>query len=441
MPSEQEKIQRNEISKIVKSIFDARKGAKKFEPGKTWVQYAGSVFDDKEVNAMVDAIMDGWFGLGQRAENLEVGVAKYLKVKGCILTNSGSSANFLAIAGLMSPMLENHLKIGDEVITPACGFPTTVNPIIQHGLIPVFVDVEMGTYNINPKILKSALSKKTRAVFLPHTMGNPNDMDKVVAFCKKHKLFLIEDNCDALGSEYRGKKTGSFGILSTQSFYPPHHMTMGEGGMINYNDARFEKIIRSLRDWGRACYCRGDEKHKLGSCRHRFDFKIDGKCYDHKYMFSQIGYNLKPIEPQAAMGVEQVKRLPDFTNIRKRNFSRFFKHAKKWEQFFILPRAIKGANPSWFAFLLTIRDNAPFDRFDITTYLEDRMIQTRPLFAGNILKQPAYKNIKCRVVGSLKNSDKIMHDTFFLGVYPGMTDEMIDYMAKNIKIFLHKYRK
>jgi CDP-6-deoxy-D-xylo-4-hexulose-3-dehydrase len=436
-----EKNKREKINKIVREIFKERQKNKQFIPGQTWVQYAGSVFDDKEVNAMCEAILDGWFGLGQRAENLEVGISKYLKTKGCILTNSGSSANFLAIAGLMSPMLDNHLKKGDEIITPACGFPTTVNPIIQHGLIPVFIDVEMGTYNINPKILRKALSKKTRAVFIPNTMGNPNEMDEIVRFCNKNKLFLIEDNCDSLGSEYKGRKTGSFGILSTQSFYPPHHMTMGEGGAINYNDERFEKIIRSLRDWGRACYCRGDEKHRLGACKHRFDFKIDGKPYDHKYMFSQIGYNLKPIEPQAAMGVEQLKRLPDFTKARRKNFERFYKHAKKWEEFFILPKATKDSSPSWFSFLLTIKDGVKFNRLDITTYLEEKMIQTRPLFAGNILKQPAYKNIKCRVIGSLKNSDKIMHDTFFLGVYPGMTSEMIDYIAENINAFLSQYQK
>lgn len=438
--NEVEKSKREEIFKIVKEIFKEREKLMKFEPGKTWVQYAGSVFDDKEVNAMLDAILDGWFGLGQCAENLENGIAEYLDVKGSVLTNSGSSANFLAIASLMSPLAENHLNPGDEVITPACGFPTTVNPIIQHGLIPVFVDVEMETYNISPEILETALSSKTRALFLPHTMGNPNDMDEIVAFCKKHDLYLVEDNCDSLGSEYKGKRTGSFGILSTQSFYPPHHMTMGEGGAINYSDERFEKIIRSLRDWGRACCCRGDEKHRLGSCRHRFDFKVDGKSYDHKYMFSQIGYNLKPIEPQAAMGVEQLKRIPFFTEARRRNFARIYDYAKKWEEFFILPRAIKGASPSWFAFLLTIKDNVGFNRFDITTFLEERMIQTRPLFAGNILKQPAYKNIKHRTVGKLKNSDKIMHDTFFLGIYPGLGNKIIDYISNNIEMFLSQYK-
>lgn len=434
----QELKKRKQIQKIIKSIFANRKKEKKFISGKTWVQYAGSVFDDKEVNSMVTAILDGWFGLGKKAEKLEIGLSKFLGAKGSLLTNSGSSANFLAIAGLISPLFKNHLNIGDEIITPACGFPTTVNPIIQHGLIPVFIDVELGAYNINPDNLKTALSSKTKAIFIPHTLGNPNEMDKVTKFCKEHNLFLIEDNCDALGSEYNGKKTGSFGILSTQSFYPPHHMTMGEGGAINYNDLKLERIIKSLRDWGRACWCRGDEKNKLGACRHRFDVKINGKPYDHKYIFSQIGYNLKPIEPQAAMGVEQLKRINNFTKTRQRNFQRLYNHAKNWQKYLILPESLKEANPSWFCFPLTIKDDSKFNRFEITTYLENHMIQTRPLFAGNILRQPAYKNIKCRIIGNLKNSDKILHDTFFIGIYPGLNNEAIDYIAENINNFLNK---
>lgn len=441
MPAFDEKISIEKIEKEIKKIYTHRKRAVKFVPRKTWVQYAGSVFDHKEVNAMMDAIFDGWFGLGRRAENLEKGLSRYLGTKGSILTNSGSSANFLATAGLMSPLLKDRLKPGDEVITPACGFPTTVNPIIQHGLMPVFIDVELGTYNINPDSLKKALSKKTRAVIIPHTMGNPNDMDPIVDFCKNNNLFLVEDNCDALGSKYKNKRTGSFGILSTQSFYPPHHMTMGEGGMINYNDQKFERIIRSLRDWGRACYCRGDEKHRGGACRNRLNFKINSKRYDHKYMFSQIGYNLKPIEPQAAMGVEQLKRLPSFTRARRKNFERLYEHAKKWEKYFILPEATEGSDPSWFAFLLTIKDGVKFSRFDITHYLEERMIQTRPLFAGNILHQPAYLRIKHRVSGELKNSDKILHDTFFVGVYPGMSNDAIDYIADIINKFIKKLYK
>lgn len=437
--TESEIKKREQITALVSEIYRERKEAVKFIPGVSWVQYAGSIFDDKEVNAIIGTVLDGWFGLGQKGENLEKSLSGFLGTKGSVLSNSGSSSNFLAIASLMSPLFERRLQPGDEVITPACGFPTTVNPIIQHGLIPVFVDVEMGTYNANLDILESALSEKTKALFIPHTLGNPNDMDRVVAFCEKHNLYLIEDNCDALGSEFNGRKTGSFGILSTQSFYPPHHMTMGEGGAINYNDARLDRIIRSLRDWGRACYCRGDEKHHLGTCRNRFNFKIDGRSCDHKYMYSHIGYNLKPIEPQAAMGVEQFKRIPEFTRLRRKNFARMYEHAKHWEKFFILPRSIEGADPSWFAFTLTIRDGVGFDRFEIINYLEERMIQTRPLFAGNILKHPAYKDIKCRVVGDLKNSDKILFDTFFLGVYPGLVDEAIDYIAETIQNFLDKH--
>lgn len=437
--TESEIKKREQIVSLISDIYRERKEAVKFTPGVSWVQYAGSIFDDKEVNAIIETVLDGWFGLGQKGESLEKSLSEFLGTKGSVLSNSGSSSNFLAVASLMSPLFERHLQPGDEVITLACGFPTTVNPIIQHGLIPVFIDVEMGTYNINLDILESAVSAKTKALFIPHTLGNPNDMDRVVAFCEKHNLYLIEDNCDALGSEFKGRKTGSFGILSTQSFYPPHHITMGEGGAINYNDTRLDRIIRSLRDWGRACYCRGDEKHHLGTCRNRFNFKIDGRNCDHKYMYNQIGYNLKPIEPQAAMGVEQFKRIPEFTRLRRKNFARMYEHAKNWEKFFILPHSIEGADPSWFAFVLTLRDGVKFDRFELITCLEERMIQTRPLFAGNILKHPAYKDIKCRVVGDLKNSDKILFDTFFLGVYPGLVDEAIDYIAETIQNFLNKY--
>jgi CDP-6-deoxy-D-xylo-4-hexulose-3-dehydrase len=264
-------------------------------------------------------------------------------------------------------------------------------------------------------------------------------MDTIVKFCKEHKLFLLEDNCDALGSEYDGKRTGSFGILSTQSFYPPHHMTMGEGGAVHYNDLRFERITRSLRDWGRSCWCPGDEKRKEGTCGVRFNYRIAGKPYDHKYLFSQIGFNLKPIEPQAAMGVEQLKRVPEFIKLRKRNFDRLMGYAKDWEKFFILPKALPKANPCWFSFPLTIRDDIPFDRKTITMYLEDRMVQTRPLFAGNIARQPAYANVKSRTVGKLTNSDRVLFNNFFIGVYPGLSIEEIDYIATCMNDFLKAY--
>ncbi len=427
---------RKEIADKITEIFDLRRKKRKFIPGKTWVQYAGGVFDDNEINASVAVLIDGWFGLGKKAEELEHGLAQFVGSKGSILTNSGSSSNFLAVASLRSYFFPKHLEAGDEVITAACGFPTTVNPIINHGMVPVFLDVNPQTYNIDAADLEKALSKKTRAVMVAHTLGNPNDMHGIIDFCRKHDLFLIEDNCDALGSEYDGKRTGGFGILSTQSFYPPHHMTMGEGGAVYYNDLRFERITRSLRDWGRSCWCRGDDKTTHGACNARFNYRVDGKPYDHKYMFNQIGYNLKPIEPQAAMGVEQLKRMPSFMKARAHNFARMSAYAQAWEKYFMLPKALPKAKPCWFAMPLTIRDDAPFTRHEITMYLEERMIQTRPLFAGNITRQAAYRDVNYRVATELPNADRILHNTFFVGIYPGLGDQEVDYIAENITDFL-----
>lgn len=431
---------RKEIEDKIKEIFERRNSSKKFVPGKTWVQYAGGVFDDKEINASVSSLLNGWFGLGPKSEEMEKGLAEFLGVKGSLLTNSGSSANLLAVSSLMSHLLPNPMKLGDEVITSATAFPTTVNPIVQRGLVPVFLDPDAETYNLRVEDMEKALSKKTRAVMFAHTQGNPHEMDKIVKFCEEHKLFLIEDNCDSLGSEYDGKKTGSFGVLSTQSFYPPHHITMGEGGAVNYNGLRFEKIIRSLRDWGRSCWCRGDEKRTLGACGVRLSFKLDGKPYDHKYIFNQIGYNLKPIEPQAAMGVEQLKRLPFFIKKRKENFDRLYARAKNWEDFFILPRSLPKAKPCWFAFMPTIRDDAKFTRQELILFLEERMIQTRPLYGGNLTKQPAYKDVKYRQIDKLENATRILHNTFFVGIYPGLGNQEIDFIAESIDDFLKKYR-
>lgn len=427
---------RKSIRENIKKIFDDRKQDKKFIPGKTWIQYAGGVFDDKEINASVDTLLSGWFGLGAQGEKLEKNLAEFVGAKGSILTNSGSSANLLAIASLMSHLFSNHLNPGDEVITAACGFPTTVNPIFLYGLIPVFLDVDPETYNINAQDLEKALSKKTRAVMIAHTLGNPNDMDAIAEFCKQHNLYLIEDNCDGLGSKFKGKRTGGFGILGTQSFYPPHHITMGEGGAIHYNDIRFDRITRSLRDWGRSCWCRGDEKRTWGACGVRFNYRVGGRAYDHKYMFNEIGFNLKPIEPQAAMGVVQLERMPTFIKKRKENFKRLNKHAKEWEEYFILPKSLPEAEPCWFAFPLTIRDNVKFTRHAITMYLEERMIQTRPLFGGNLTKQIAYANKQYRTVDNLENSDCILYNTFFLGIYPGIGTEEIDFIADCMNDFL-----
>lgn len=430
---------KQEISDRIHEFFEIKKKKKKFVPGKSWIQYSGGVFDDKEINASVSVLLEGWFGLGAKAEELELGLAKFIGAKGSILTNSGSSSNLLAVSSLMSQFFPNHLKAGDEVITAACGFPTTVNPIVQNGLIPVFLDINEETYNINIDDLQKCLSKKTRAVIITHTLGNPNEMDRLLIFCKLNNLLLVEDNCDALGSEYEGKRTGSFGILATQSFYPPHHMTMGEGGAVHYNDLRFERITRSLRDWGRSCWCPGSEKRTLGTCGVRFNYKIAGKPYDHKYLFSQIGYNLKPIEPQAAMGVEQLKRMPRFIEIRKRNFDQMYKHLKQVEKFFILPKSLPQAKPCWFSFPLTIRDDAPFDRMAITMALEEKMIQTRTLFGGNLVRQPAYSTVQYRVVDNLKNSDRVLFNTFFVGVYPGLSLPEIDFISESILEFCKKF--
>lgn len=434
----QEQRYRATIEKNISRIFALRRNNKKFIPGKTWIQYAGGVFDDHEINAATRTLIDGWFGLGEKGEELETKLAQFVGTRGAILTNSGSSANLLAIASIMSPMFSGHLKKGDEVIVAACGFPTTINPLIIYGLKPVFLDVNSETYNIEYKDLIQAVTRKTKAVFIAHTLGNPNEMHRIVSFCKRNNLILLEDNCDALGSTYDEKRTGSFGLLATQSFYPPHHMTMGEGGLIYYNDIRFDRITRSLRDWGRSCWCKGNDKSMLGACGVRFNYQIDGQPYDHKYMFSQIGFNLKPIEAQAAIGVEQIKRLPAFITRRKRNFNRMFSRAKRWEQYFILPKSLPRAEPCWFSFVLTIRDKAPFNRHEITTFLEQKLIQTRPLFGGNMLKQPAYANIEYRKFRSLRNSDRILHNSFFLGIYPGLGNQEIDYICDSVDEFIRK---
>lgn len=433
---------RSEITKLITEIYNSRReNDEDFVPGKTFIQYAGSFMDEKEIISSVNTLLDGWFGLGQHGENLEKNLAAYLQTKGSILTNSGSSANLLAVASLVSPMFPDKLSPGDEVITIACGFPTTINPIIQQGLVPVFLDVEPDTYAVKVNDLERALSDKTRAVMLAHTLGNPHDLDALLDFCKRHKLLFIEDNCDALGSEYKGKKTGSFGILSTQSFYPPHHITMGEGGAVNYNHPIFERITRSLRDWGRGCWCRGDDKRKNGACNARFKYKVGGKPCDHKHIFSQIGYNLKPIEPQAAMGVIQLTRLPYFVEKRRKNFNRLNNHAKKnrWDEFLILPKATKGSNPSWFSYPMTVKDDAPFSRTEICEFLEEALIQTRMLFGGNLTRQPAYRNINKRVIGNLENSDRILHNTFFVGVYPKLSNVHMDYIAESVNKFLKKF--
>jgi CDP-6-deoxy-D-xylo-4-hexulose-3-dehydrase len=420
---------------IRKEIFDKvveysklRNKPETFIPGKTKINYAGRVYDEKELISLVDSALDFWLTAGRFAKQFEKEFADFLGVKHCLLTNSGSSANLLAVSALTSPTLnEKQLKPGDEVITVAAGFPTTVNPIVQNNLIPVFIDVNLGTYNIQYDKIEAAISDRTKAIFIAHTMGNPFNLEAVMEIVKKHDLWLIEDNCDALGSRYNGKYTGTFGHIATFSFYPPHHITMGEGGALVTNDTKLKRLIESFRDWGRDCWC---EPGCDNSCGKRFGWQLGDLPfgYDHKYIYSHIGFNLKLTDMQAAIGVEQLKKLPSFIDARKRNFKLLYHGLIKYEKYFILQEAENEADPSWFGFLLTVRENAGFTKNDIVKYLEENKITTRMLFAGNIIRHPCFKNINYRIFGELKNTDRIMNYTFWIGLYPGLTNEMISYI-------------
>lgn len=425
---------RREIGERVTAIIKNRLKEQKFIPGKSKVSYAGRIYNEKEVVSLVDCSIDFWLTLGEKGKLLEQKLKKYVGTNFCALTNSGSSANLLAIATLTSPKLENPLKPGEEIITVAAGFPTTVNPIIQNGAVPVFMDVELKTLNIDYTQLEKAVSKKTRAIFVAHTLGNPFKLDVLMEFAKRHNLWLIEDNCDALGSEYNGKKTGSFGIMSTNSYYPAHHMTLGEGGAVYTNDPQFHAIIKSFRDWGRDCWC---ESGCDNTCKKRFEWKL-GKLpfgYDHKFIYSHIGYNLKPLDLQAAIGLEQVEKLDEFTRIRKKNYKALRETMDGFSSVIQCIDHYPEADPSWFGFVMIVKDGANFTAQEFSAYLEDNGIQTRKIFSGNLMKQPAYENIKHRVIGSLRNTDKIMNSAFFIGVYPGIDEEKLDYMKKTLKSF------
>jgi CDP-6-deoxy-D-xylo-4-hexulose-3-dehydrase len=432
---------KNEIFSRIKEIYKIRKAEMKFVPGKTKIHYSGRVYDEEEMIAVTDAVLDFYLTFGERGLNFEREFAKFNGAKHAILVNSGSSANLIAVSTLCSKNLKNHLEPVDEVITPAVTFPTTINPIIQNGLVPVFVDVELGTYNINIESMKEAATEKTKAIFVPHTLGNPADMKELMAFAKKKNLFVIEDACDALGSKFDDKLCGTFGDMGTFSFYPAHHITMGEGGAVITNDDNMAKIARSIRDWGRDCFCKTGETNSNGACGNRFNFRIDGLAYDHKYIYSNIGYNLKALDIQAAMGLVQLKKIPQFEKTRKKNFKILYSFLEKYTDFFLLPSWSGRADPSWFSFPITIKENAPFKREGITRYLESKQIETRLLFAGNILKQPAYKGIKYRLHEKLTNSDIVMKNTFFIGVYPGINDEIINYMESCFREFLNKFRR
>lgn len=407
------------------------------------IPYASRVFDEKEMVKLVDSALEFWLTSGRYTDEFEEKLGKYLGVKFCSLVNSGSSANLLAFMALTSPLLgERAVKVGDEVITVACGFPTTVTPIIQYGAIPVFVDVTIPQYNIDVSMLEKALSGKTKAVMIAHTLGNPFDLASVKAFCTKHNLWLVEDNCDALGSQYAidgvTKFTGTIGDIGTSSFYPPHHMTMGEGGAVYTDNPLLNKIVRSFRDWGRDCVC---PSGKDNLCGHRFD-KQYGELplgYDHKYVYSHFGYNLKATDMQAAIGVAQLEKFPSFVERRRHNFDRLNAGLSTLSDKLILPEAAPNSRPSWFGFLLTCKPGV--DRTALVRHIEKNGIQTRALFAGNLIKHPCFDEMRktgqgYRVVGTLENTDRIMKDTLWIGVYPGMTDAMIDKMVSVIKEFV-----
>jgi len=402
-----------------------------FIPGETRVQYSSRVYDERELMIAVEAVLDFWLTAGPQAAAFEERLARLVGLRHALAVNSGSSANLVAFSALCSRRLERPLEPGDEVITPAMCFPTTVAPIVQNSLVPVFVDCEPGTYNLDPAQLELALSDRTRALFFAHILGNPADMDLVMAFARAHDLYVIEDVCEAMGSTYDNQAVGTFGDLATLSFYPAHHITTGEGGAVLTDDPRLARIARSLRDWGRDCQCSYDSPPE-GACGRSFEWQIPGldEPYDHRYLYSEIGYNLKMTDIQAAIGLAQLDKFPDFVAARKRNFKRLYQELKLYEEFLLLPIWSERADPSWFAFPITVRPGAPFTRHDLTVFLEERNIETRLLFTGNIVRQPGYRHIEHRTVGDLPNSDLVLRASFFVGVYPGLDDARMAYMLE-----------
>ena len=405
---------------------------KPFTPGESSVPVSGRVFDDKDLFAIVDSGLDYWLTSGRFSDLFEYKFAKFVGVRDARLVNSGSSANLVAISVLTSPTLgERQLKPGDEVITVAAGFPTTVNPILQNHLVPVFVDVELGTYNVDVSLLEKALSPRTKAMIFAHTLGNPFQAAAVSEFARKHNLWLVEDCCDALGSTYGGRRVGTFGDIATFSFYPAHHITMGEGGCVATNKPQLTKLIESFRDWGRDCWC---ATGKDNTCGKRFDWQLGTLPYgyDHKYTYSHIGYNLKVSDMQAAAGVAQLEKLEGFIAARKRNFAYLSQQLQSLSKIFLLPQATPGSDPSWFGFPMAVRPESGLDRGDVLRLLNSRKIGTRLLFGGNLLRQPAYQDIDKRVIGDLPNSDFITQNVFWIGVYPGLTKPMLDYMVESL---------
>jgi len=436
---------RDAVGDFYRAVHEPRQQAP-FVPGETFVPVSGKVYDGEDMATVMEAVLDFWLTTGRFAHAFEKSFSEFLGVRHTLLCNSGSSANLLALACLTSPKLkERRLQPGDEVITLASGFPTTVNPIIQHQMIPVFVDVTIPTYNVDVSQLEEALSPKTRAVFLPHTLGNPFDIEAVTAFCRKHDLWLIEDSCDALGAAYSinspppsPRLAGSFGDIATFSFYPAHHITMGEGGAVVTNNGELKKLIESFRDWGRDCWC---ETGRNDTCKRRFDQQFGDLPlgYDHKYVYSHVGYNMKLTDFQAALGVSQLKKLPRFIEIRRQNFQILYNGLKNLEEFFILPEATPNSQPSWFGFPIAVRPEAPFTRRELIRHLDQAKIDTRLLFGGNLTRQPAFRDVPHRKIGDLKNSDFVMNQVFWIGVYPGLSREIIEYVIEMFIKFSGRY--
>jgi CDP-6-deoxy-D-xylo-4-hexulose-3-dehydrase len=427
---------RNEIYDKVKQLYALQQSIKPpYIPGKTYINYSGRVYDEQELVGLVDASLDFWLTAGKCADAFETKLAQFIGAKYCMFTNSGSSANLLAVSALTSPKLKDRqLKTGDEVITTPCGFPTTINPIIQNGLIPLFVDIKLGTYNIDTDLLCDAITDKTKAIMVAHTLGNPADLQSIMEIAEESELWVIEDNCDALGSTYMGKYTGSIADMSTCSFFPAHHITTGEGGAVLTSDPLLRKIIMSFRDWGRDCWC---DPGTDNTCKNRFNRQFGDmpKGYDHKYIYSHIGYNLKATEMQAAIGIAQIDKLPEFIQKRKANFKLLYEGLRQYQKHIVLPETTQHSDPAWFGFPICVIPSAPFTKNVIVNYLEEHHIATRPLFGGNLTKQPAYEHTKWGMYGTYDNTDIVMNHLFWIGVYPGLTKEMIDYVLQTFNNF------
>ena len=423
---------RAQIRALATEYFIEAFPSRKFIPGESAVPISGKVFDEIELQHLIDSSLDFWLTTGRFADQFQKEFSKFIGVRHTILVNSGSSANLVALSTLTSPQLgDKALKPGDEVITVAAGFPTTVNPIIQNNLVPVFIDVQIPTYNVDVNYLEAALSPRTRAIMIAHTLGNPFDLDTVTEFARKHDLWLIEDCCDAVGATYNGRSVGTFGALATTSFYPAHHITMGEGGAVLTDKPKLRTLAESFRDWGRDCWC---EPGKDNTCGKRFEHQL-GELpygYDHKYTYSHIGYNLKATDMQAAVGLAQMQKVAGFIEIRRANFAYMHENLQDLQEYLILPEATPNSEPSWFGFPIAVRAEAPFTRNQLTQFLDSRKIATRLLFGGNLVRQPAYRNVQFRVASSLENADFIMDQVFWLGVYPGLTRPMLDFVIETL---------